>query len=48
MRRFIRLGDRTSHGGVKATMGGASQVTHCALYDTVEGQWRFAGIKGLR
>ena len=32
---------------VKTMMGGGSQVTHCALYDTVEGQWRFAAIKDL-
>lgn len=28
-------------------IGGEGQVTHCALYDTVEGQWRFAAIEDL-
>lgn len=32
---------------VKTMMGGSSQVTHCALYDTVEGQWRFVEIADL-
>ena len=32
---------------VKTIIGGGSQVTHCAVYDTVEGKWRFAAIKDL-
>ena len=43
----IKLHAQDALRQVKTMMGGGSQVTHCAVYDTVEEQWRFAAIKDL-